>query len=253
MKLIAHASRFVAARSVRLAVLALLAASPSAHALRPFDGTDADVAKLGSFELEAGVSQLRLGPQRQSSLPALVGNWGIVADTELVLEGVLDQRQGGVPAGEHSLVLDAAALSVKHVFRRGSLQDESGVSVATECSLLLPSIGAAPGTGFGCAAIASQRWDLVSVHLNAALDRTREHTNERTLSLIAEGSEDWRLRPVSELMLVRGADGSRQHSALLGAIYQNTETLAFDLGYRHADGSAGRANELRLGLTWSMP
>ena len=244
-------SKRYAIHVARLGALVLLVAAPSVQALRPFDGTDADVAKLDSFELEAGVGQARFGPQRQSSVPALVGNWGVAPDTELVLEGVMERRQGDVPAGERRTVLDGGALSLKHVFRRGSLQDEPGISFATECNLQLPSIGASPGTGFGCAAIVSQRLDWLSVHLNVALERTREHSNERGAGVILQGPDDWPLRPVAEVTLTGSVGGGREHSTLAGLVYQQSETLAFDLGVRRVEGGSGRQDEVRLGLTWS--
>ena len=120
----------------------LLAPSPAA-AYRPFDGTDADVAELGSFELELGPAHLYY-QTGQSSLrgnyliaPATVLNFGIFENTELVLDfddfvaiGPLDGRQ---PAA----LLNTDVL-VKHVFREGILQGKTGLSIAVEAGPLAP-------------------------------------------------------------------------------------------------------------------
>jgi hypothetical protein len=55
-------------------VVAGLVFAPSrAEAYRPFDGTDADVAEVGVFELELGpVQYYRLGPQNYLVAPDLV-------------------------------------------------------------------------------------------------------------------------------------------------------------------------------------
>ena len=57
--------------------LATLANAPQAHAYRPFDGTDADVAELGTFELELGpVHWYSQGEAHYLIAPATVLNLG---------------------------------------------------------------------------------------------------------------------------------------------------------------------------------
>jgi hypothetical protein len=39
---------------------------------------------------------------------------------------------------------------------------------------------------------------------------------------------------------------------LVGAIYQRSDRLAFDLAFRHAASNEGSLNEMRLGVTWTF-
>jgi hypothetical protein len=76
-------------------------------------------------------------------------------------------------------------------------------------------------------------------------------------SLIVEGPARWRVRPVSELLLVRdfGQHGSMRGlspSVLVGAIAACTDGLAFDLALRHGAQDGVSEDEARLGLTWSF-
>jgi hypothetical protein len=98
-----------------------------------------DVAPAGSFELELGaLGLLRDGRNRSLISPAVVNYFGVGNDSELVVEGRLAHRFGAADGARTSL--DYTAVSVKRVLRKGSLQEGgSGVSVAMECSVLLPS------------------------------------------------------------------------------------------------------------------
>lgn len=246
-------ARNARAAAYRLLVIGLgtLAFCGSAHALRPFQGTDAAVAEPGTFELEAGVAQVRDPHQREMSVPELVGNWGIGHDTEIVLEGkVTDQRVSA--SLEHDTSLTDTALSVKHVWRPGTLQDASGISLATECGVLLPEWNASSGTGVSCAGIASNRWEAVEVHLNAGISRTREHTTAREFTVIAEAPEGWRYRPVFEAASSRDTSGVWSRSVLVGLIYRVDDNLALDVGLRKGHASEGSFDEVRAGLTWSV-
>lgn len=232
---------------------AILAAiwSPAAHAYRPFDGTDAGTAEPGVFELEFGGSYLHQGKERSMSAPAAAANWGLAGDTEIVLEGLM-HRQLGDPGDSHRTSLDDTALSVKHVFRRGSLQDGSGPSVAAECGILLPTVNGPSGTGATCDGIVSARGDAGAMHLNAALTRTREHTTSRFLGLILEGPDAWTVRPVMEISTQREASAARTNSALLGAIWKRSEDLSFDFGVRRGRSNGENITELRVGLDWAF-
>src|SRR5579862_8066822 len=65
----------------------LLTLAGSARAYRPFDGTDADVAALGEFELELGPTHYYRQADRNFLIaPATVLNLGIVSGTELVVD-----------------------------------------------------------------------------------------------------------------------------------------------------------------------
>ena len=57
----------------------------------------------------------------------------------------------------------------------GSLQDETGPSVATEFGVLLPDSNGGSGVGASLPGIVSQRWDWGPIHLNAETALTREH------------------------------------------------------------------------------
>lgn len=232
------------------AVLTGLCAAP-AQAMRPFEGTDAAVAEAGVFELELGpLGYVRHGSSRSIVAPAVVGNWGLPGDFEVVIEGRLN-RALGETSDMYRTSFGDTALSVKHVFRHGSLQDGgTGVSLAAECGILLPEIHGEHGTGATCAGIASQRFDGVSMHLNAALTRNRDHSDGRFLGLIAEGNGAV-VRPVMEVFTERDTNGGRTNSALVGAIWQKSDDLSFDVGVRRARVDSVQLTELRLGLTWS--
>ncbi|WP_139217185.1 hypothetical protein [Collimonas sp. OK607] len=226
-----------------------------AYAYRPFDGSDAGTAEPGVFELEFGSSYLHRDKEKSLSAPAVTGNFGFAGDTELVLEGRLERQFGDFSDTRRTSFSDTA-FSVKHVFRRGSLQDGSGPSIAAECGVLLPTIYGQSGTGATCNGIVSGRGDAGAVHLNAALTRTREHTTSRFLGVILEGPEAWLVRPVMEIFTERDATEPRTNSILLGAIWKHSEDLSFDFGVRrgHSGGRADGENitELRVGLDWSF-
>src|SRR5438876_10228913 len=82
-------------------VLCLLLLSGPALALRPYDSTDADVAKQGEFELELGpVGRRREVSKWTEVAPAVIGNFGLAGDRELVIQGqreVAIDREPGDP------------------------------------------------------------------------------------------------------------------------------------------------------------
>lgn len=68
-------------------VLALGTVAPDALAYRPFDGTDADVAETGSFELELGPVHWYSQSNRHYLIaPATVLNFGFMPRFELVVD-----------------------------------------------------------------------------------------------------------------------------------------------------------------------
>lgn len=247
----------VAPRSLRALVpltiaAAGLLAAPSAHALRPFDGTDAAVTEEGMFELELGGGYLRQTGGRVRTLPAAVANFGLGYDTEFVVEGRLQSEidHTGTP---YRTGLNDTQLSVKHVLRKGSLQDGgNGVSVALECAALLPNYHGESGNGASCTAIASQRWQGGTVHLNAGVLRDRSHQPGRFYSVILDGPEDWRVRPVLELTHEHSGDEPRAHGALVGLVWKAGEELSIDAAVRHVRSDGASLDELRFGLTWGF-
>ncbi len=233
------------------AALTVACLCSNAWGYRPFDGTDAAVAEEGTFELEAGVGRVKFGDVDSLAIPALVFNYGLPYDTEIVLEGQFNHERGSTTDGRRNSVGDTQ-FSVKHVWLKGSLQDTTGPSVASECAVLLPEVHGSSGTGGECAAIVSNKWDALALHLNAGIGRTREHDWARTVSLIAEGPEKWTVRPVTELLAERVTGGERLNSVLVGAIYRHSDDLAIDFGVRHARTNDSHFNEVRVGLTWSL-
>lgn len=244
----------VSSRSVsRLATIAfaIAAFALNANAYRPFDGTDASVAEDGVFELEAGAGHVHFGDVDSVALPSLVFNYGLPWDTEIVIEGQFNRELGHSVDGPRNRFGDTQ-LSMKHVFVKGSLQDLTGPSVATECAVLLPEVHGSSGTGAECAAIVSNKWDALALHFNAGIGRTREHDIARTVSLIAEGPETWPVRPVAEILAERDNGGGRLKSALVGAIWRHADDMVFDVAFRRARTNDSAFNEIRLGLTWSF-
>lgn len=234
-----------------LASVIPMAACSSALALRPFDGTDASVADRGEFELELGPLQPeRIGAQRSRTNPQVVANWGISADREVVLEGRLRTRQGPVQEG-HRTSFEDGALSLKQVHRRGSLQDESGASIASECGVLLPEIHGQAGSGLTCALIVSHRLPWATTHVNLSLARTRRHSSEQFASLIVEGRTGGPVRPVAELEHDSQPDVGTTRTALFGIIWRIDHRLSFDAAVRTGRSEGQRLNELRAGLTWT--
>jgi hypothetical protein len=230
-----------------------LVACVPAHAYRPFDGTDAAVVDEHEFELELGpVQYAREGSAKSLVAPALVGNYGLAGDREVVLEGKVFWPIGGGEDNSQPSFADGA-LSFKQLLRRGSLQDASGVSVAIECGILLPTIHAEPGAGASCALVASHRWSAATAHLNGALSFDRDHHWNRFASLIVESPDAWLVRPVAEVTVDQEVNGPRTRSALAGLIWRARETLSFDLGVRYGRSGDESIREIRAGLTWTVP
>jgi hypothetical protein len=231
-------------------VAALLA--PAAHAYRPFDSTDAAVADRGEIEIELGpVGFQRVAGQNYLIAPALILNWGFADRWELVLEGkqffAVDETSTGP-----KYRLDDVAASAKTVLRAGGLQEKSGPSVASELSILLPSINGEPGTGASAALIVSERWPALAVHLNATALWTRSHEPGFAGGVILEGPATWTVRPVGEAIVSAERGASAEASVLAGAIWRLGPQLALDAALRVADETAGRIKEIRLGLTWAF-
>jgi hypothetical protein len=143
-------------------------------------------------------------------------------------------------------------VSIKQVLRRGTLQEESGPSVAAEYGVLLPGIHAQDGTGFSVAGIVSQRGAAGTVHLNAQLARTRDRESQLFLGAIVEGPYEWPIRPVAEVFTDHVTGSARVNSTLVGAIWRARDGLSFDAGLRYARAGDEPIHELRLGLTWSF-
>ena len=230
--------------------LATAAWSVPALAYRPFDGTDAAVAAPGEVEIELQpAGRLREGGTNTLVAPATVFNYGLSEGWEAVLEG---QGQTPLsPSGPTSLT--AAGAFLKHVLVPGSLQGNTGPSVATEFGMLLPDSTGNSGVGARMAGIVSQRWDWGTVHLNAETALTRDHRADVFLDSIVEGPAKWTVRPVAEFFYEREFGQSETLSALVGLIWQVRDNLSFDVGLRHARTNGHPVNEVRAGMTFGFP
>lgn len=238
-------------RRTRLAVLAL-AFPVVSWAYRPFEGTDADVAGLHEFEIEAGpIGYLEEGNQRYLTDPLLVLNYGVVRDTELVAQGeVLHTLPSDAPGPSVRFV--NSELSVKHVLRDGILQGGTGPSVATEVGVLPNEIHGDNGFGTTLAGIVSYRWDVATVHFNTAIGTNRTHHFDLFDGVILEGPARWTVRPVTEWYFDRTAPALHTFSRLIGAIWQRSEQLAFDVALRSAVAGPQPEHEIIAGFTWSF-
>ena len=236
---------------IRVCLLCLLFARP-AYAYRPFNSTDAAVAARGDMELECGpIGYVVDADGRFLVIPTFILNFGIAEDWEVVLEGRNFFRVQPMSA-ERRNTLRETALSVKGVLRQGSLQENHrGPSVGVEIGVLLPGIGTDPAVGASVAAIVSQRWSAVTVHVNGALLITHEHTLGGVAGAIVEGPSRWAVRPVAEVVLEQ--DAGRTVSSVVGGIWQVRKGLSLDAGLRIARADGENLREFRAGFTWAFP
>jgi hypothetical protein len=217
-----------------------------AVAYRPFDGTDAAVAGVGEVEIEfQPVGALRAGST--SAVSEAIFNYGFAERWELVLQGTAQS----LPEGVGPISVSNAAL-LKYVVQPGVLQDKPGPSIATEFGPLLPP-SSGSGVGLSWTGIVSQRWDWGTVHLNVATNLTPDQHGELFFDAIIEGPNTWKVRPVAEIYSDSVVNQSQTFSALIGAIWQVRDNLAFDVALRYALVDGRPVNELRAGVTIGFP
>src|SRR5262245_9304212 len=148
------------------AALTILIVTP-AFAYRPFDSTDAAIADRGAMEFECGPIGLVVDACDCSLIvAAAILNIGLANGWEVVAESKNFVRVGGTQP-QSARLLDSA-ISVKKVLRAGSLQDRSGLSIAFEGSLLLPTGGDGMQAGLGMTGIVSRRFSNATFHFNGA-------------------------------------------------------------------------------------
>jgi hypothetical protein len=243
--------RFLHTRHVFVIVAMLCGASDAALAYRPFDSTDASAAGRGEIEIECGpFGYIVEAGERLFVVPSAILNIGLVDGWEIVLEGRNFVR-ANPGEGDRRDTLKDTALSVKHVFRQGTLQEGVGPSLAFESGLLLPTIGAERGVGTSLAGILSQRWSAVTLHVNGALVVSHDHTVGGSAGAILEGPSRWKVRPVAEVN-VEDQDG-RAAAGLVGAIWQVRDGLSLDVGGRLERSGGATVREIRAGFTWGFP
>jgi hypothetical protein len=224
-----------------------------ALAYRPFDGTDADVAESHVFELELGpVHYYREDHHTFLITPALVLNFGLLANTELVIDAnnyiTVDDPE---PNASRDRVLGDDVL-IKHLLREGVLQGKTGLSVAAEGGVLLPEMNGSRGFGASLNVITSYRWSWGTIHYNEWFELTRQQHADLFSGVIVEGPYDWPVRPVTEFFFEKDFNADRTVSLLGGASWRPSESFAFDAGMRGARLANANAGEIRLGLTWSF-
>jgi hypothetical protein len=222
----------------------------NAIAYRPFDGTDAEVAEPGTVEIELGPAEyVRQRDERLLIAPNVRLNYGFAKGWEAVLEG---QTAHGLSAAARRTSQIENGFFLKGILRDGALQEQPGPSIATEFGVLLPGINDEHGTGGSIAGILSQRWELVTIHLNAAAAVTRQQHADLFLSTILEGPHDWAVRPVAEIAYERDFGRLETKSVLVGAIWQIRDDLAVDIGLRGARVNDRTACEIRAGITFAF-
>jgi hypothetical protein len=246
---------------VRPAWLAIVVATSSvlvampARAYRPFDGTDADVAELGDFELELGPTQwLSQGGAQYVLEPATVLNLGFLPGWEAVVD-VQNSVALRPPAGQpREQLIDTDAL-LKTVLLRGSLQGAGpGPSVAAEFGPLLPNLNEDESFGASLDVIVTQHWREVTVHLNTWIELSRGRLQADWFEgAIVEGNTSAVVRPVSEWFVDREfATGTTTFSGLVGGIWRAHEGLDIDAAVREASTGGQATTEVRFGLTWTI-
>ncbi len=244
----------------RCALLGFLVATSiteasNALAYRPFDGTDADVAALGDFELELGpLHWYSQGGAHYAIAPAAVFNLGYLPGWELVVDF---QNFVGidVPPGQSRDQLLDTDLLTKVVLLPGLLQGAGpGPSIAVEFGPLLPNVDGQSGFGASGDLIVSARLAGFTAHVNNWVELTREsHHFDWFEGVILEGDVEARVRPVSEWFVEHEfVAGVTTFSGLVGGIWHVRDGLDFDVGLREASVGGVRASEVRLGLAWTF-
>jgi hypothetical protein len=235
-----------------LALGLIFLAPQSAWALRPYDSTDAAVADKGEFELELGpIGYLREGDKKFRIAPDVVANYGFAENMELVVEGRREVALDPDSGQPRSSIVDDG-IFIKQVLRPGEMQDQSGLSVATEYGVLLPPVHGDGHAGFSVAGIVSHRTEVFTLHLNGVAAVNRDHEPEVFLGAILEGPSSWTMRPVAEVFADQARGASRTLSGLVGAIWNARDGLSFDVAVRSAHAGSEPIREVRLGFTWTI-
>lgn len=231
-------------------VVGTLFASTTARAYRPFDGTDAAVADEGEFEAETGMTYAATHGGSGLAVPATVLNLGILPNVEAVVDfqPLFFQTAGG--AARFALV--GTDVFAKWVFRRGSLQNASGPSLAVEAGPLLPEFNGDPRFGAQASLIGSERSRELTGHVNLLGAISRLGHPGLLGSFILEGLPDRRVRPVTELLVETVRHEETTYSALEGFIWTARNWLVFDGALRVGRVDQHEFFELRVGTTWAL-
>jgi len=244
--------RLAAARPGVLAtyLLLVLLLPPSCWAYRPFIATDAAVADPQEVEIELGYFTVEHAQGETAfTIPRVVFNYGVLKNWEAVAEFAVLRGPGD------DLNLIDPALSVKGVLREGVLQDKSGVSVATEVGLLLPSTERDQRHfGFEATGIASAKLGPFTFHVNAGLGVSRSTGEVTGIWGVIGELPIWNgLRLVGEVDGEKPRRESQSDSALIGMIWRPwpSKNIDFDAGVRRTFTGAP-AWQVTMGVTFAF-
>ena len=226
--------------------MTLLAATP-AHAYRPFDFTDADVAQRHHIELEVGpLEYFTAGREHVLKAPSTVLNYGVDGRRELVVEATRF-----VPFEEGPVVLRDVAVSYKQILRSGTLQDQRGPSMATEWALLVPT-HEQPHAGASAGFITSARSPRGYAHFNVEVERERDGANALSTGIILERGDQPGVGPVLELE-ANAEHGETPGGLVLGGlVYVPRDGFEWDLAARSGWVAGQHIFEFHSGFTWQF-
>jgi hypothetical protein len=220
-----------------------------AHAYRPFDGTDGDVADTGEFELELGPLHYAQEGKEKFFLTPTVFNLGVIPRMELVFDFVPLYPQNG------SAQVTDTDFFAKYLLRSGVLQGETGPSIAVEAGPLIPEYNGQKGFGASVNLIVSEQYGWLTLHLNNEGQLSRQDlVFAYAANLIGEFDIGSKLRPVAEIGFeVEPSSSAKGYSALGGVIWTVSDSIALDAAARVGRLEAANTFEARLGLTWTVP
>lgn len=230
-----------------VASLAWLMADP-AWAYRPYDSTDADVADDDEVEIEFGWQETDFDRESANG-GRVVFNLGIGRDREMVIEGGWVHMRSS--SGDSSSAIEGVGAFLKQIHRRGSLQGESGFSLASECGFRLPTRSEEIGAGGECLLVASHEISALAIHINAGLAYETDHRWSRSVGLIIEGAGARRLKPGIEVLHEQSEGSHSELWVLAGMTWAASDAYAFDFAHRWAIQPSTDSYEWRLGLTWT--
>jgi hypothetical protein len=238
------------AKRIRLGFV-LLVAPHVALAYRPFDSTDAAVASPKEIEIEFG--PVAYTDSRHASItdaPVVTVNVGLVDGWEAVIDAARTITRSSFERDTETV---ETALMLKRVLRDGVLQEQAGWSIATEFGVLFPTSHSDDDYGASWALIGSQAVGRTVVHVNAALAQNRDGNTELFTGLIVEAMTSEPVRPVVELTFEyeRGTE-TRSAGALVGAIWERSDNLSFDIAARAVREDHEWSYEGRIGVTWAF-
>jgi len=222
----------------------------SCWAYRPFIATDAAVADPHEVEIELGYFTLERAKRETAfTIPRVVLNYGFLENWEAVGEFAVLRS----PDGDLNLI--DPALSVKGVLREGVLQDKSGVSIATEVGLLLPSTdNDQRHVGFEATGIASAKLGPFTVHVNAGLGVSRSTGDLTGIWGVIGELPIWNgMRLVGEVDGEKPRHERQADSGLIGMIWRPwpSKNVAFDAGVRRTFTGAP-AWQVTMGVTFAF-